>query len=83
MFNKYYWIFRIHLYGENVITINVKSYLQLFIEEVFNPFYVFQAFSVILWSFDDYCYYAGCIAFLTTLSVVTSLFQTRKVRSYF
>ncbi|XP_023726909.1 probable cation-transporting ATPase 13A3 isoform X2 [Cryptotermes secundus] len=68
----------IQLYGENVITINVKSYGRLFIEEVFNPFYIFQVFSVILWSLDDYFYYAGCIVFLTTVSVVTSLFQTRK-----
>lgn len=61
-----------------MITINVKSYWQLFVEEVFNPFYIFQAFSVILWSLDDYFYYAGCIVFLTVVSVVTSLFQTRK-----
>jgi cation-transporting ATPase 13A3/4/5 len=66
-----------------VITVNVKSYWRLFIEEVFNPFYIFQVFSVILWSLDDYFYYAGCIVFLTTVSVVTSLFQTRKVSSYF
>lgn len=62
-----------------MITINVKSYWRMLIEEVFNPFYIFQVFSVILWSLDDYFYYAGCIVFLTTVSVVTSLFQTRKV----
>jgi cation-transporting ATPase 13A3/4/5 len=62
-----------------VIVVNVKSYWRLFIEEVFNPFYIFQVFSVILWSLDDYFYYAGCIVFLTTVSVVTSLIQTRKV----
>ena len=83
MFYKCHWIFRIKLYGENVITIDVKSYWQLFVEEVFNPFYIFQAFSVILWSLDDYFYYAGCIVFLTVMSVVTSLFQTRKVRTCF
>jgi hypothetical protein len=83
MIYKCHWIFRIKLYGENVITIDVKSYWQLFVEEVFNPFYIFQAFSVILWSLDDYFYYAGCIVFLTTVSVVTSLLQTRKVRSCF
>jgi hypothetical protein len=83
MFYKCRWIFRIKLFGENVITVNVKSYWRLFVEEVFNPFYIFQAFSVILWSLDDYFYYAGCIVFLTIVSVVTSLLQTRKVRSYF
>ncbi|XP_021926839.1 probable cation-transporting ATPase 13A3 isoform X2 [Zootermopsis nevadensis] len=68
----------IQLHGENMIIINVKSYWRLFIEEVFNPFYIFQVFSVILWSLDEYLYYACCIVFLTTASVVTSLFQTRK-----
>ena len=76
-------ILRVQLYGENVITVNVKSYWRLFVEEVFNPFYIFQAFSVTLWSLDDYYYYAGCITFLAGVSIVTSLVQTRKVCYYF
>jgi len=44
------------LHGENSIEIEVKTYLKLFIEEVLNPFYVFQIFSIILWSLDDYWY---------------------------
>ena len=32
-------------YGENSIEIKVKSYMVLFIEEVLNPFYVFQIFA--------------------------------------
>ena len=47
-----------NIYGENSIEIEVKSYLKLFIEEVLNPFYVFQVFSIILWSADDYWSYA-------------------------
>ncbi|PSN38736.1 hypothetical protein C0J52_15360 [Blattella germanica] len=54
-------ILLIQLHGENEIVIEVKSYWTLFVEEVFNPFYIFQAFSVILWSLDEYYYYAGCI----------------------
>ena len=37
-----------NLHGENSIEIEVKSYLKLFIEEVLNPFYVFQIFSITL-----------------------------------
>ncbi|KAJ9581482.1 hypothetical protein L9F63_023340, partial [Diploptera punctata] len=65
-------------WGKNLITINVKSYWKLFIEEVFNPFYIFQAFSVTLWSLDEYYYYASCIVVLTAASIITSLVQTRK-----
>lgn len=69
------------LYGPNVIHIEVKSYLQLFVEEVFNPFYLFQIFSIVLWSCDEYYVYAGCILFLSLGSIVTSLYETKKVRN--
>lgn len=66
------------LYGFNTIEVQVKSYYRLFIEEVFHPFYIFQAFSVILWFFDDYMIYAGCVLVLTIFSIVTALLQNRK-----
>lgn len=56
----------------------MKSYWSLFISEVFNPFYLFQAFSIVLWSADEYYYYAACVLFLTAVSVVASLVQTKK-----
>lgn len=68
------------LYGPNKIQVEVKSYWALFCEEIFNPFYVFQLFSMILWCFDDYMIYAGCVLFLTLVSAITALIQTRKVR---
>ncbi|XP_066257174.1 polyamine-transporting ATPase 13A3-like [Euwallacea similis] len=67
-----------NLYGPNKIEVEIKSYWKLFIEEVFNPFYVFQVFSVILWCLDDYLLYAGCVVVLTLFSSITSLIQTRK-----
>nr|CAD7403638.1 unnamed protein product [Timema cristinae] len=69
---------KLQLYGKNVIDIEVKSYWTLFVEEVFNPFYVFQIFSVILWSLDDYYYYASCVLVLSAISIITSLIQTKK-----
>lgn len=66
------------LFGPNSIEIEVKSYWRLFIEEILNPFYFFQAFSIILWCIDDYFIYAGCVIFLTFFSIVTSLLQTQK-----
>jgi len=51
----------------------------LFVNKVIHPFYVFQVASMILWSLDDYYYYAFCIALISTLSVATTLIDTKKV----
>jgi cation-transporting P-type ATPase 13A2 len=68
------------LYGHNGIEVQVRSYWSLFITEVFNPFYLFQVFSIILWSMDNYYIYAACIFILSVVSVITSLYQTKKVK---
>ena len=52
---------------------------KLMSEQIIHPFYVFQGASIILWSLDDYYYYAFCIALISTLSVVTTLVDTKKV----
>ncbi|KAK2177445.1 hypothetical protein NP493_592g01064 [Ridgeia piscesae] len=67
-----------HLYGENSIDVKVKSYSRLFVEEVLNPFYIFQICSVILWSLDDYYIYASCIVLISGISLAVSLYETRK-----
>ncbi|CAH1240758.1 ATP13A3 [Branchiostoma lanceolatum] len=66
------------LYGENTIYIEVKSYFRLLIEEVLNPFYVFQIFSVILWSLNDYYVYASCIVVISVISISVELYEIRK-----
>ena len=47
--------------------------------KVIHPFYVFQIASIILWSLDDYYYYAFCIALISVASVTSTLIETRKV----
>ncbi|XP_063798171.1 LOW QUALITY PROTEIN: polyamine-transporting ATPase 13A2 [Pseudophryne corroboree] len=66
------------IYGPNEIDVPVKSYGQLLIEEVLNPFYMFQVFSVILWLCDNYYYYAVCIIVISIISIAVSLYETRK-----
>ncbi|XP_061189537.1 polyamine-transporting ATPase 13A3-like isoform X2 [Saccostrea echinata] len=66
------------VYGENTIEVEVKSYWRLFIEEVMNPFYVFQIASIILWLFDQYYYYAACILFISLVSIGISLYETKR-----
>ncbi|XP_053308201.1 polyamine-transporting ATPase 13A2 [Spea bombifrons] len=69
---------RKQIYGPNEINVPVKSYGRLLIDEVLNPFYIFQVFSVILWMCDYYYYYAGCIIFIAVVSIGVSLYETRK-----
>ncbi|KAF5282157.1 hypothetical protein FQR65_LT02854 [Abscondita terminalis] len=65
------------LYGPNHISIEVKSYWTLFIDEVFHPFYIFQILSLILWCFDNYYIYASLVFFFMLVTVATSLNQIR------
>lgn len=47
--------------------------------QVLNPFYIFQLFSIILWSFEDYYYYASAIVLMSIISIATSLYTIKKV----
>lgn len=65
-------------FGENEIAVRVPSVFKLLIKNVLNPFYVFQLFSVILWSAGDYYYYASAIVLMSVISIATSLYTVRK-----
>ncbi|CAE6510585.1 unnamed protein product [Rhizoctonia solani] len=65
-------------FGANEVNIEAKSTGALLIDEVLHPFYVFQLASILLWSLDDYYYYAFCIALISCLSVGTTLVETKK-----
>ncbi|XP_045764970.1 polyamine-transporting ATPase 13A3-like [Maniola jurtina] len=69
----------IKLYGKNSVEVEVKSYWTLFVNEVFNPFYLFQVFSIILWSIDEYYQYASCVFLLSTGSCMMALYQTKQM----
>ncbi|KAI0063606.1 P-type ATPase [Artomyces pyxidatus] len=69
---------RLSLFGLNVIDIEGKSTLALMVDEVIHPFYVFQIASIVLWTLDDYYYYAFCIALISTVSIATTLIETKK-----
>ncbi|KAG8733367.1 hypothetical protein FRC11_006789, partial [Ceratobasidium sp. 423] len=65
-------------FGANEVEIEAKGTGALLIDEVLHPFYVFQLASIVLWSLDDYYYYAFCIALISCLSVGTTLVETKK-----
>ena len=66
------------LHGPNSIDVDVKSYARLLFQEVLNPFYVFQAFSIVLWSLDNYYYYSTCILVVSLISIAYTLRETRQ-----
>lgn len=65
-------------FGTNVIEIAEKSSFDLLVSEVLHPFYIFQIVSIILWSLDDYYYYAFCIAAISVGSILSTLVETKK-----
>uniref|UniRef100_A0A3P9JAQ1 Polyamine-transporting ATPase 13A3 n=1 Tax=Oryzias latipes TaxID=8090 RepID=A0A3P9JAQ1_ORYLA len=83
---KYYWNHELQnfqvlmklFFGVNEIAVKVPSVFKLLIKEVLNPFYIFQLFSVILWSADEYYYYAVAIVFMSVVSIATSLYTIKK-----
>lgn len=65
------------VFGSNMIDIEQKSIFRLLVDEVFHPFYVFQIASLILWSMDQYYYYAIAIFVMSVVSIATTLVETR------
>jgi cation-transporting ATPase 13A2 len=68
---------RLKLYGLNSINVQVKPWFSLLMDEVLHPFYIFQIFSIILWLVDEYVYYAACILFISVVSAIVTLLDTR------
>ncbi|CAH7675289.1 hypothetical protein BY996DRAFT_4588238 [Phakopsora pachyrhizi] len=75
--NKSTHLYRSKLFGKNAIEIDGKTTLQMLVDEVLHPFYIFQVASIILWSIDDYYYYAFCIAAISIASVITTLVEIK------
>lgn len=48
--------------------------------KAFHPFYIFQICSLLLWSLDEYYYYAVCIFLISVVSITTTLIETKSVR---
>ncbi|KAL1958314.1 hypothetical protein VTO42DRAFT_4631 [Malbranchea cinnamomea] len=68
---------REQVFGANIIDIQEKSIPQILIDEAFHPFYIFQVASLILWSLDEYYYYAACIFFISVFSITSTAIETK------
>ncbi|KAL4658526.1 putative cation-transporting ATPase 13A2 isoform X1 [Arapaima gigas] len=69
------------VYGPNLIDVPVKSYMQLLLEEVLDPLYMFQVASISLWMTEKYYYYAACIFIISLLSIAITVYEIRKQSS--
>lgn len=69
---------RILAFGRNSINLKVKTTSQVLFDEALHPFYIFQLFSILLWSADQYYYYAACIFVISLLSIVDTLIETKR-----
>ena len=87
---------REQVFDKNIIDIEEKGIMQLLVDEVsqmrpsamqsltckaLHPFYIFQVASLILWSLDQYYYYAICIFVISLVSITSTLIETRAVSS--
>ncbi len=68
---------RQQIFDKNQIDIQEKTIPQLLVDEVLHPFYIFQIASLILWSLDQYYYYAICIFLISLVSITTTLIETK------
>jgi hypothetical protein len=48
-----------------------------------NPFYLFQVYTVVLWSVQFYWKFAIIIALTSVMAISASVWETRRVRFFF
>ncbi|CAD8078910.1 unnamed protein product [Paramecium primaurelia] len=65
-------------YGYNNTTIPDKSTGKILIDEILTPFYLFQIFSVCLWSIEEYYEYAIVIFLTSIISILVQLRETKQ-----
>jgi len=66
------------VFGRNCLYIPQPPTLKLLMDEVLHPFYIFQVFSIILWSVDEYLYYATAIFVISVASIAEALMETKQ-----
>ena len=65
------------IFGKNEVVIQQKSNLEFLVGEVLHPFNVFQIFSIIVWSFEDYYIYAAVIFIIAFVSTIMTLSEMK------
>ena len=67
------------LFGICLILVPIQPLFKMILTEVFNPFYIFQIYSVLLWFIAEAYYgYASSIVVITVISLISSIYTTRR-----
>jgi len=66
------------IFGICDIDIKINSCQKILFDELTDPFYLFQLYSVILWYCTNYYYYASVIVVLAIISLILSVYGTYK-----
>ncbi|XP_062987808.1 probable cation-transporting ATPase 13A5 [Elgaria multicarinata webbii] len=64
--------------GPNTIEIEIRPIWKLLFKEILNPFYVFQAFTLILWLTQGYLEYSIAIIILSIISIALTVYDLRQ-----
>ena len=64
------------IFGKCDIDIQITSFKKILLNELSDPFYLFQLYSVILWILTEYYLYSFIIIILTLFSLIISLKET-------
>ncbi|KAL7991174.1 hypothetical protein Chor_012829 [Crotalus horridus] len=64
--------------GPNAIEIEIRPIWKLLFKEILNPFYVFQAFTLILWYTQGYMVYSSAIIILSVISIGLTIYDLRQ-----
>jgi cation-transporting P-type ATPase 13A2 len=57
------------MYGFCELEVPQPNVIKLIFDEILNPFYLFQIYSVIVWLVEGYDKYAYCIIFMSTMGI--------------
>lgn len=68
--------------SKNIFIFVIFFFFNLTLNQAFHPFYMFQVASLLLWSMDEYYYYAVCIFLISVFSIGTTVLETRSVCFY-
>ncbi|XP_066477684.1 probable cation-transporting ATPase 13A5 [Tiliqua scincoides] len=64
--------------GPNTISVEIRPVWKLLFKEILNPFYVFQAFTLILWLSQGYIEYSVAIIILSIISIGLTVYDLRQ-----
>ncbi|XP_063775364.1 probable cation-transporting ATPase 13A4 [Pseudophryne corroboree] len=63
--------------GLNTITVKITPIWKLLFKEVFNPFYVFQVYSLSMWIATSYIEYSIAILLMSVMSIAVTIYNLR------